>query len=98
VIFHLLGIPAAADAEQEAALRHLVERSKPASRSGLTQSSELATSAQMLIRGLFAGRKATIRLERDREFADSPLEGTGFELMVPADRCGGMRYDLGRQF
>jgi hypothetical protein len=30
-----------------------------------------------------AGRKATIRLERDREFADSPLEGAGFELRVP---------------
>ena len=29
---------------------------------------------------------------------DSPLEGTGFELLVPPDRCGGMRYDLGRQF
>jgi hypothetical protein len=29
------------------------------------------------------GRKATIRLERDREFADSLLEGSGFELSVP---------------
>jgi hypothetical protein len=27
VIFHFLGIPAAADAEQKAALRHLVQRS-----------------------------------------------------------------------
>ena len=30
-----------------------------------------------------AGRKATIRLKRDREFADSPVEGAGFELPVP---------------
>jgi len=29
-------------------------------------------------------RKATIRLERDREFADSPLEESGFEPSVPA--------------
>ena len=32
-----------------------------------------------------AGRKATIRLKRDREFADSPVEEIGFELVVP---CG----------
>jgi hypothetical protein len=31
----------------------------------------------------FAGRKTTIRLERDREFADSPLEESGFEPLVP---------------
>jgi hypothetical protein len=30
-----------------------------------------------------AGRKATIRLKRDREFADSPVERDGFELLVP---------------
>ena len=30
-----------------------------------------------------AGRKATIRLKRDREFADSPVEEIGFELVVP---------------
>jgi len=30
-----------------------------------------------------AGRKATIRLKRDREFADSPVEGSGFEPSVP---------------
>ena len=28
-----------------------------------------------------AGRKATIRLKRDREFADSPVEEAGFELV-----------------
>jgi hypothetical protein len=30
-----------------------------------------------------AGRKATIRLKRDREFAGSPVEQRGFELLVP---------------
>ena len=30
-----------------------------------------------------AGRKATIRLKRDREFADSPVEEIRFELVVP---------------
>jgi hypothetical protein len=34
-----------------------------------------------------AGRKATIRLKRDREFADSPVEESGFELSVPPDTC-----------
>jgi len=29
-----------------------------------------------------------IRLERYRGFADSPLEGTGFELPVPRDSVG----------
>jgi mannose-6-phosphate isomerase-like protein (cupin superfamily) len=42
----------------------------------------------MLIRGLLAGRKATIRLERDREFADPPLEESGFELLVPLVDAG----------
>jgi hypothetical protein len=32
-----------------------------------------------------AGRKATIRLKRDREFADSPVEEAGFEPSVPPD-------------
>ena len=29
------------------------------------------------------GREATIRLERDQEFADSLVEEAGFELLVP---------------
>jgi hypothetical protein len=36
----------------------------------------------------FAGRKTTIRLERDREFADSPLEQAGFELSIPPAGAG----------
>jgi hypothetical protein len=45
------------------------------------------------------GRPSAPTMIQEIEFApDSPLEGTGFEPLVPPDRCGGMRYDLGRQF
>ena len=37
------------------------------------------------------GRAAEIRTERDRGFADSPLEGEGFELHVPPSKRTAVR-------
>jgi hypothetical protein len=36
-----------------------------------------------LVENLNSRLRTLVRLERDRGFADSPVEGTGFELVVP---------------